>query len=233
MSAPGSSPDLSVVSESSDSRASSSGTPARPTAAPEPSGPAEAERHGAPWWLLIVVAVVGVVFFLHQYQRAEGLDARVASLTDELLAADQQLEEANRQIASHQTHLQRVRAGIAALSEQVVGLQALADRDPLAPLAAPEAPPEFAPEAARDQAPAEAGAADAEASAAEPAPREQSRAEESAAGGETSGGAAPLTDAEGYYWRAEGAGPASRSGPEAAERQSLIESATGTSFADR
>jgi hypothetical protein len=231
MSAPGSSPDLSVVSESSDSRASSRGTPARPTAAPEPSGPAEAQRRGAPWWLVIVVAVVGVLFFLHQYQRAEGLDARVASLTEELLAADQQLEEANRQIASHQTHLQRVRAGIAALSDQVVGLQALADRDPLAPLAPSEATPEVAP----DRAPAEADAADARVSAAEPAAPEPSRAEASAAaaGGETSGAAAPLTDAEGYYWRAEGAGTASPSGPEAAERQSLIESATGTSFADR
>ncbi|HEM46866.1 MAG TPA: hypothetical protein ENO23_07460 [Alphaproteobacteria bacterium] len=233
MSAPGSSPDLSVVSESSDSRASSSGTPARPTAAPEPSRPAEAERHGAPWWLLIVVAVVGVLFFLHQYQRAEGLDARVASLTEELLAADQQLEEANRQIASHQSHLQRVRAGIAALSDQVVGLQALADRDPLAPLTAPDTAAEVAPEAALDRAPAAAAAADAGASAAEPAPPEPSRAEGAVAGGETSGGAAPLTDAEGYYWRAEGAGTTSPSEPEAAERQFLIESATGTSFADR
>jgi hypothetical protein len=229
MSAPGSSPDLSVVSESSDSRASSSGTPARPTAAPEPSGPAKAERRGAPWWLVIVVAVIGVLFFLHQYQRAEGLDARVTSLTEELLAADQQLEEANRQIVSHQTHLQRVRAGIAALSDQVVGLQALADRDPLAPLTAPEA----APDAASDQVPAEAGTAAPEASTAEPAPPAQARAEESVAGGETPGGAAPLTDAEGYYWRAEGASTAKPSGPEAAERQALIESATGTSFADR
>jgi len=209
MSAPEASPDLSVVSDEPSPRS-------RPEAAPVPrsSEPTPAKRSGAPWWLVVVVAVVGVLLFLNQWQRAEGLDARVRSLTEELTAADQQLEIANQHVAAHQAHLQRVRAGVAALSDQVAGLQALADRDPLAPAPAANAEEGRAP------------AADSGQSSAGPAP----------AGRERAGDQGALTDAQGYYWRAEGvAAPAQPTSPPPpaadAERRAIIEGATGTSFA--
>lgn len=131
MAAPESTPGLTVVSDGTSRDESTTRRPEKP--APRRADRKKEDRGGAPWWLLIVVAVVGLVLFVTQFQRAERLDARVASLTEELAASDQRLEIANLQLAAHQTHLQQVRAGVAALSDQVDGLRALADRDPLAP----------------------------------------------------------------------------------------------------
>ncbi len=157
MAAPESSPDLSVVQPSAQpsvqpSAQPSAEAPAEETAVeptpphtgPSAAKPQSSERRGAPWWLVVVVAVVGVILFLNQYQRAEVLDARVTSLTDELLATDQQLQLAHDHIAAHQTHLDQVRSGVAELSASVAGLQALADRDPLAPPAGPTVEPSAA-----------------------------------------------------------------------------------------
>ena len=157
MAAPESSPDLSVVQPSAQpsvqpSAQPSAEAPAEETAVeptpphtgPSAAKPQSSERRGAPWWLVVVVAVVGVILFLNQYQRAEVLDARVTSLTDELLATDQQLQLAHDHIAAHQTHLDQVRSGVAELSASVAGVQALADRDPLAPPAGPTVEPSAA-----------------------------------------------------------------------------------------
>ena len=86
---------------------------------------------GAPWWLVGVVAILGLLLFGQQYQRAAGLDARVTSLTEELLVADQRLQIAQSHISAHQAHLESVRRGVAELTLSLAGLQTLANQDPL------------------------------------------------------------------------------------------------------
>jgi len=227
MSAPESTPELSVVP---DEPAIEARKPARPQPAPEvaPSTPGRATRRGAPWWLLVVLAVVGLGFFLNQYLRAERLDARVGALTDELAAADQRLEVANQTIAAHQRHLERVRSGVAALSDQVADLRVLADRDPLAPVPPVASPAESSALSAPSAPAAETGVPTA--------------TEDAATGIESDGPAtsAPLTDAEGYYWRVEGSPPVSAEAGrdeapaavdlDASERRAIIEGATSTRF---
>ena len=143
MAAPDTPTNLSVVDETQ--------TPETAPSTPSPDQPVSGESHsaaspagasndtespprrGAPWWLVGVVAVVGVLLFGQQYQRAAGFEARVTSLTEELLVADQRLQIAQGQISAHQTHLDRVRLGVAELTLSVAGLQTLANEDPLSP----------------------------------------------------------------------------------------------------
>jgi len=199
MAAPESTPDLSVVSDRASQAESAKRRPSAP--APRPAESEKARRRGAPWWLLIVVAVVGLILFLTQFQRAQRLDGRVASLIEELAVTDQRLEVANGQLAAHQTHLQRVRAGVAALSDQVNGLQALADRDPLAPTVGSEV--------------ASSGATAAESTA----PAAEQATEEPAA---------PAADQrEGEIWRTA---PVLTPDVSAADRRAIIDGAVGTSF---
>jgi hypothetical protein len=247
MSAPESSHELSVVSDSEDASSgaaepSPKAAPPSPTPEPKPAGDERARRRGAPWWLVVVVAVIGVLLFLNQYQRAEGLDARVNALTEELLVADEQLEVANAHIAAHQTHLDRVRVGVADLSDQVAGLQALANRDPLAPAPVDKVPAEAAGSASAAPAPSDARAAREEpAAAARDASASESAASSTTRGAEPAGRQqtpppAPeavegaLTDSDGYYWRAEGAPKAPATAADA-ERRAVLEATTGTSFA--
>lgn len=225
MAAPESTPDLSVVEPE---QTPSAGTPASeapaasspaPAAAQQPAQSDSSKRRGVPWWVVVVVAVIGLILFLNQYQRAEGLDARVTSLTEELLVADQRLEVAQGQIASHQSHLDRVRAGISALSESVAGLQVLAERDPLAP-------PVAEPVAVERVVSEEPVAVAEEAGASIEAPAESVPVEGS------------LTDADGYYWRANDAStvepaPVPPAPVDEAERRSIIHETVGTPFSDR
>lgn len=230
MAAPESSPELSVVDDHAEpsqvdetpaagsaTQPDDATTETRPVAspsvtAPEPAQPQEAKRRGVPWWVVVVVAVLGLILFLNQYQRAEGLDARVTSLTDELLVADQSLRVAEGHVAAHQAHLDQVRSGVASLSDQVAGLQALADRDPLSPVPVVTKEPAVVPPPAEN-------------SAVETTPAPSTPAEGS------------LTDAEGYYWRADGDSAAAQAEPAPAatdaERRSIIFDAVGTPFAER
>lgn len=203
MAAPDSPPGLSVVS---DAPSSAKTTPKRPEPTARKAEPKRAERKGAPWWLVAVVAVIGLILFITQFQRAERLDSRVASLSDELAATDQQLEIANLHLTAHQAHLQKVRASVAALSDQVVGLQALTDRDPLAPVV-------------REPSGEEASTSTSDTSA---DPEAQTI--------ETPSGAASgtLTDSDGYYWRADSAAPQSILSD--ADRRAIVDGAVGTSF---
>ncbi|MCH2186591.1 hypothetical protein MK280_12040 [Myxococcota bacterium] len=145
MAAPETPTDLSIVdetqpAESPQSKAAGSAqeqtnsTNSRPGSRPDGASTetASPSRRGAPWWLVAVVAVVGLLLFGQQYQRAVGLDARITSLTEELLVADQRLQIAQSQIFAHQSHLERVRRGVAELTSSLAGLQALANQDPLA-----------------------------------------------------------------------------------------------------
>jgi uncharacterized coiled-coil protein SlyX len=205
MAAPDSPPGLSVVS---DGPSSARATPKRPEPIARKAEPKRAERKGAPWWLVVVVAAVGLILFVTQFQRAERLDARVASLSEELAATDQRLEIANLHLTAHQSHLEKVRASVSALSDQVVGLQALTDRDPLAPVV-------------HDASGAAASAAGTD----------------SATGSDAEAAAAPtgsesdtITEADGYYWRADSA--AVQPAMSDADRRAIVDGAIGTSFSD-
>ena len=136
MAAPEPPPDHSIVDEaqSPESAQPTTAGSSEGQSSPGSSAPAETAtppRRGAPWWLVGVVAIVGLLLFGQQYQRAVGLDARITSLTEELLVADQRLQIAQSQISAHQTHLERVRRGVAELTLSLAGLQSLANQDPL------------------------------------------------------------------------------------------------------
>ncbi len=203
MAAPDSPPGLSVVS---DGAASAKSNPKRNEPIARTTAPKQAGRSGAPWWLVAVVAVVGMILFITQLQRANRLDSRVTSLTDELASTGQQLEIANLHLVAHQSHLQRVRENVAALSDQVSGLQALADRDPLAPSEIPEVSASQTSESNSDAIQSDADGFDEQT---DPAPA--------------------LTDADGYYWRADSAAPAPVSD---ADQRAILDGEQATTLSD-
>jgi hypothetical protein len=124
MAAPQSNPDLSVVSTEENAGAAETA----PAPSPERSSGESVtprRRKSVPIWVLLAVAVVGLLAFFNQYQRAEGLDARVNSLVGELEVAGERLE-------AYRAHLSTVRLSVGDLSERVGSLKSLVDRDPLA-----------------------------------------------------------------------------------------------------
>lgn len=127
MAAPQSSPDLTVVEPESNEtvREVSEPTKVAPPAA-EAAEPTRTSRRGVPIWALAVVAAIGLVLFLSQYQRAQTLDAQVVALEGELVTVGEQLQ-------AYQAHLGDVRTSVSSLQEQIGSLDALVNLDPLAP----------------------------------------------------------------------------------------------------
>ena len=127
MTAPQTSPELSVVSPGTHSE-SAAGESARSPADPASTGgprPAATPGRRVPIWVVLAVAAAGAILFATQYQRAEKLSARVVSLAAEL-------EESTRQITAYESHLVAIRGGVGDLSARMAGLQALVNRNPLA-----------------------------------------------------------------------------------------------------
>lgn len=123
MAAPQSSPDLGVVPSENESAPNASS----PSPAPATSRPADRpKRRGVPIWVVLAVAALGLYGFVVQYQRAEGLDAQVVSLTGEL-------EEVGQQLDAYRSHLTVVRTSVGDLNDRMGVLNSLVNRDPLAP----------------------------------------------------------------------------------------------------
>ena len=170
MAAPETPTDLSIVDETQtpeSTQPTNAGlSQEQSTSGRAPTETANPPRRGAPWWLVGVVAILGLLLFGQQYQRAVGLEARITSLTEELLVADQRLQIAQSHISAHQTHLESVRRGVAELTLSLAGLQSLANQDPLMqPAAASADVNQASPPAAEPS----AGSAERSGSAEEPA----------------------------------------------------------------
>jgi len=129
MSAPQKSSDLHAVSEQADPKPASAAVGApRPQAAPAslPAKPAPvAKRGGVPIWLLGLVALIGVVAWVSQYQVSQQLEREVTALAAEL-------ESTSHQLGAYKLHLDTVRASVGDLHARVGSLKALVGIDPLA-----------------------------------------------------------------------------------------------------
>jgi len=135
MAASSDSPDLSMVSPTTEEAASDAierGT--APSAAAMPASVPEQPARRSRWamWLLGLALVAALFFAFSQGQRADELSAQVAGLEVELSQVGAQLE-------AHQVHLGRVRASLGELSGRVLALRELANMAPGSPQAAPEA----------------------------------------------------------------------------------------------
>jgi|GEM_PF-4311686 len=108
-----------------------------PAIEPEPeleSDPEPAPARRFPGWLMLVALVLFALLVGWQAQVASELKAEVAIL-------EGQLEESQALLGAHRAHLSEIRGGVHELSESLLGLSALVDRDPTESLA------EFAAEA--------------------------------------------------------------------------------------
>jgi hypothetical protein len=97
---------------------------AEPAASAAESAPTQ-QRRGLSPWLLGVVALIGVVAWVTQYQVSQRLEREVAGLSAELASTSEQL-------GAYKLHLDTVRASVGDLHDRMGNLKILVGLDPTA-----------------------------------------------------------------------------------------------------
>lgn len=97
---------------------------AEPAASAAESAPTQ-QRRGLSPWLLGVVALIGVVAWVTQYQVSQRLEREVAGLSAELASTSEQL-------GAYKLHLDTVRASVGDLHDRMGNLKILVELDPTA-----------------------------------------------------------------------------------------------------